>query len=133
MHGMQWQSEFESGIEAIDHEHRQLVALVNEICAQSDAGAPPDVVARGLGELLARASEHFALEESILRERKASHYDLHKKEHEQLLEEIRTMMDAYEDGRCETCGMTLDECLSDWCGRHFRRSLSDDGDAAVRG
>ncbi len=32
------------------------------------------------------------------------------------------MMDAFDAGACETCGMRLDECLSTWFGRHLRKT-----------
>jgi hypothetical protein len=30
------------------------------------------------------------------------------------------MMDAYEEGLCETCKKTLEECLTAWFYKHFR-------------
>lgn len=44
----------------------------------------------------------------------------HKADHERLLEKMRTMMDAFEAGACETCGKTLDDCLTAWFRQHFQ-------------
>jgi hemerythrin len=54
-----------------------------------------------------------------MRQNKFALYDVHKANHEKLLDEIRYMMDAYDAGQCENCGMTLIECLDGWFHKHF--------------
>jgi len=117
---MNWKDDFETGIDYLDDEHRRLVALVNEACESMGGDAPESVVADCLGRLYTQINAHFALEERLMRERKYAAYDKHKVEHEALLEEIRYMMEAYERGACETCGMTPDECLTAWLYKHFQ-------------
>jgi hemerythrin len=115
-----WKEEFETGIDFIDYEHRRLVELINRICDDSIHAASADTVADGLGELYAQICAHFALEERLMREEKYQRYEVHKADHEKLLDEIRSMMDAYEEGLCETCKKTLEECLTAWFYKHFR-------------
>lgn len=117
---LEWTDQFETGIGYIDYEHRRLVDLINR-AGDSLAGAGPyDVVAECLGELYAQVCAHFALEERLMLAKNYELYDAHKADHEALLDEMRYMMDAYENGLCETCGTTLDDCLTAWFRKHFR-------------
>jgi hemerythrin-like metal-binding protein len=94
---IEWDEKFSVGVAAVDHEHRELIGLVNETYARlkrPDAGVTvPDF----LGEIYARISAHFALEENLMRTKRYAYFDEHKADHERLLDEIRDIMDDYED------------------------------------
>ncbi|MBE9555817.1 MAG: hemerythrin family protein [Proteobacteria bacterium] len=108
--------ELNTGIDSLDYEHRKLVGVMEDICVSFDHGESS--VSDLFGTLHARASAHFALEESIMREKKYAFYDTHKADHEQLLDRIRFMMDAYEDGMCKECNTSLRACLEAWLAGH---------------
>ena len=72
-----------------------------------------------LGEIYTRISAHFALEEKIMRARKYDQYADHKADHERLLDEIREIMDDYEDKRIYQDAILADR-LRHWFGDHFR-------------
>ncbi len=115
-----WDAAYETGIDYIDYEHRRLVELINRICDDLTHAATKDRIADALGQLHAQISAHFALEETLMRERRYDLYEVHKADHEALLEEIRYMMDAFDSGACEHCGKTLEKCLTSWFRKHFR-------------
>jgi hemerythrin len=104
----------------VDYEHRELVRMINELHAQlASPGASEDAVDAFLGEINARISAHFALEEKEMRDR---HYDAlpaHKRDHERLLDEIRDLMDQYEDDE-RFDEQELARRLTDWFAVHFR-------------
>lgn len=114
-----WRKEFSVGIPAVDHEHRELIDIINEVHERSFAPGMQATIMDMLGEIYARISAHFALEEKIMREREYDQYDDHKQDHERLLDEIRDIMDRYEDdaGFDE---QKLSERLSDWFTVHFK-------------
>ena len=91
---IEWREEFNTGIADVDHEHRELVELINRLHAHIANGADPIRVGEFLGEVFARIAAHFALEESIMRKHSYDEYRAHKAEHERLLDEIRDIMDA---------------------------------------
>ena len=93
-----WRKEFETGIPDVDHEHRALVELINELPAILDA-EPGSVALQVLGDINASISAHFALEERLMRESAYDEYREHKADHDRLLDEIRDLMDDYEEGR----------------------------------
>jgi hemerythrin-like metal-binding protein len=114
-----WDEKFSVGVAAVDHEHRELIGLVNETydrLQRPDAGVTvPDF----LGEIYARISAHFALEENIMRTKRYAHYAEHKADHEHLLDEIRDIMDDYEDRRIFDTEQFAQR-LGTWFTGHFR-------------
>lgn len=114
-----------TGIESLDHEHRKLVGTMEELCDSFDAAEAPDEVRALFGALHARAAAHFALEERLMRERKYPHYAAHKADHEKLLDQVRTMMEAFDAGRCKDCGVQLRDCLEGWLAGHVGRADRD--------
>ena len=115
-----WRDEFELGIDAVDHEHRELIDLINELHAGLESDAPPEAVAAFLGEIYSKISAHFALEETIMRDLKYDEFAAHKEDHEALLDDIRHIMDAYEAGDYVDFEDILSSHLQQWFTEHFR-------------
>lgn len=119
MNLIEWKDEYSVGVPAIDQEHRELIGLINELYTCVSATGTDITVLDFLGELYARIAAHFALEEKIMREADYDEYRDHKGDHERLLDDIRDLMDDYEDGDyvdVERFGKRLD----DWFSEHFR-------------
>ena len=114
-----WRDEFSLGVPAIDHEHQELIALINEIFVRIEAGEK-ETVGDDLGEIHARISAHFALEEQIMREENYDQLDDHKADHEHLLDDIREIMDSYEDGSYGDRKDAFADRLQRWFVDHFK-------------
>ena len=113
-----WRSEYSLGIPDVDHEHRELFDLINELHAQLFESGSGTTVTDFLGELFAKISSHFALEEKLMRDGQYTEFPAHKADHERLLDEIRDLMDDYEDG----AHVDLDRFARDlerWFSVHF--------------
>jgi len=116
---IEWDEKYSVGVAAVDHEHRELIGLVNEAHDRLLRPGAVEVVMEFLGEIFARISAHFALEEQIMRARNYDRYDEHKTDHEHLLDEIRDIMDDYEDGELFSEAL-LAQQLKTWFAGHFR-------------
>ncbi len=116
---IEWNDAFSVGVADIDHEHKGLIELINQLYNGLEQGASAEDIADFFGEIYAHISAHFALEEKIMRERQYHEYEAHKREHERLLEEIRDMMDDYTD-RVLIDEQELSQRLRDWFGEHFK-------------
>lgn len=116
---IEWRKEFEIGLPAVDLEHRELIRLLNTLHRSLGKDTGSDAVQAFLGEVFARISAHFALEESVMRREGYDGYEAHKQEHERLLDEIRDIMDAYDAGRYVDLENELGEALRRWFGDHF--------------
>lgn len=116
---IEWKKEFELGVPDIDTEHRELIELINSTYSALQAQPESSNIMAFLGEIFAKISAHFALEESIMRKYRYDGYLEHKQEHERLLDDIRDIMDDYEDGIMPSEG-ELSRRLTDWFSAHFR-------------
>jgi len=113
-----WRKDFETGIAEVDHEHKELVALINNLADDVFAGAGKERVQAFLGEVFARIAAHFALEESVMRKHGYDEYEAHKAEHEILLDDIRDIMDEAETETDYTDA--LSKKVGDWFVGHFK-------------
>ena len=114
-----WDNRFSVGVASVDHEHRELIALINETHERLQRPDADVTVPDFLGEIYTRISAHFALEEKIMRAGGYDQFPEHKADHERLLDAIRDIMDDYEDSR------VFDEeqfarRLATWFTDHFR-------------
>lgn len=116
---IEWSDKFSVGVDDIDFEHRQLINLINELYQKLDGDHSKDEIAELFGELYADISAHFALEEKMMRESRYAEYRAHKDEHENLLDDIRDLMDDYSD-KPEFDRDELTRRLGEWFGGHFK-------------
>lgn len=114
------QKELATGVEAIDHDHLQLLETINETCATLMRNSARDPVLDALGSLYVRICAHFALEEKMIRDSSPALYTAHKMKYEALLERIGVIMDAFYDGECDGCDKSLKDCLLSWLEQHLQ-------------
>ncbi len=113
-----WKPEFAVGVESVDFEHEQMVKLINEIYDEMKTRRDADSIEQFLGDVHFAISAHFALEEKLMREAAYPEYAAHKEEHEELLEQIRDLMDQFALDPDKGFDL-LQEKLSDWFEDHF--------------
>ena len=116
---LEWKPGFSVGVAAVDHEHQELIALINRVHDNLGAGGSPDQVRQFVAELSARISAHFALEERIMRAAKYDQYAEHKQDHEALLDEIADIADEIHADNVALSDR-LSEQLDSWFSEHFR-------------
>ncbi|HMN38397.1 MAG TPA: hemerythrin family protein [Hyphomicrobium sp.] len=114
-----WKPQFSVGDPAVDHEHRELVDLVNVAAAAILDGQPDADVDRCLGDLLRAISAHFAHEERQMQRASYDQYPQHKSDHERLLDALRDIMDSAQQGDSNTAER-LTAVLEAWFTDHFR-------------
>lgn len=119
MASLRWKPEYSVGVEAVDHEHRELIELVNRIGKTLISGRPLSEVEDEFGDLHRAISSHFALEERFMRERGYDQLPQHKADHERLLDDLREIMDGYRDGRKDSMAQ-LTEVVDSWFAVHFQ-------------
>ena len=115
---LHWEKRYSVGIEAVDHEHRELVELINRLHEQAKAQGSKMAVLGFFGDLYKAISAHFALEERFMREKGYDQLRVHKGDHERLLDEIRDIMEDYEVNDLFEERL-LAQRLDAWFSRHF--------------
>jgi hemerythrin-like metal-binding protein len=116
---LEWKPEYSVGIEAVDHEHRELIDLVNRIGEALASVRPVAEVEAVFGDLFRAISSHFALEEHFMREHGYDQLAHHKADHERLLDELRDLMDDYHYG-LKGPAERLTSVVEAWFAVHFR-------------
>jgi hemerythrin-like metal-binding protein len=117
---IEWKDSYRLGIPAVDYEHQEMIALLNDLYEGLQGEVDSHSVDAFLGEVYARISAHFALEERVMRDRDYDQYADHKSAHESLLDEIREIMDEHDTGAFENAAEILAERLQTWFTEHFR-------------
>jgi len=115
---LQWENRYSVGIEAVDHEHRELVDLINRLHEKATVQGSKVAVLGFFGDLYKAISAHFALEERFMREKRYDQLPQHKSDHERLLDEIRDIMEDYEVNDVFD-EKTLAQRIDAWFSRHF--------------
>jgi hemerythrin len=95
-----------------------MIDLINELHAELNARHDKDSIEQFLGDIHSAISMHFALEERIMQSAGYEEFSAHKEDHEELLDQIRDMMDRFADDT-EAGFHELGKRLSDWFGAHF--------------
>ena len=115
---IQWRPEFSVGDPAVDHEHRELIDLVNETAGAILGEHGSGDVDRAYGDLLRAVSSHFAHEERQMRQAGYDQLEAHKGDHERLIDALRDLMDG-EPASSQQAAERLVAVLGDWFTGHF--------------
>jgi len=115
---LNWKPEFSVGVDSVDFEHEQMISLINEIYDEMKLRKDADSIEQFMGDVHFAISAHFALEERLMREAGYAEYEAHKEDHEELLDQIRDLMDQFVSSP-EQGFKLLQDGLSDWFEKHF--------------
>lgn len=114
-----WRNEFTIGLPDVDHEHREMIAMINALHESLGPVADVERIVAALGEIHARITAHFALEEREMRNLRYAYASQHKQDHERLLDDILDIIDSVESA-ADYDPEALGERLSKWFTEHFR-------------
>jgi len=113
-----WKPSWSLGIPSVDGEHRDMIEMINGVYARLEGAPEPGAITEALGEIHAGISAHFALEERLMQAAGYSEFTEHKRSHEELLDQIRDLMDEFEADP-EHGKKSLQRQLGDWFSLHF--------------
>ena len=116
---LHWSDEYSVGVDSVDYEHQNLIDMINMIYAELEDRRDLAQIRQTMNDVHTEISAHFALEERIMRDAGYEEYEAHKNDHEELLDQIRDMMDAIENSP-DSAMDDLSASLADWFGNHFR-------------
>lgn len=114
-----WRDEFAIGLADVDHEHREMIGMIDRLLDSIGPTTSRADIASALGEIHARIAAHFALEEREMQRLKYIAIGEHKSDHERLLDDILDIMSDVEspDGFDMDA---LEQRLTHWFTDHFR-------------
>ncbi len=113
-----WSSDYELGIEAVDAQHKHLVEILNKFDEAMHHGKGSRVMNEILGELIHYTEEHFSAEEKFMADSDYVGLKKHRAQHRQLLQKVeRFQFDFNQSGRRVTSD--VQEFLKYWLTSHI--------------
>jgi hemerythrin len=112
-----WNSRFETGIELIDSQHRELFEAVNKLADSFRAGLAWVQVKESIEFLEQYALDHFQAEERFMREMGYPGLASHQTEHVNLMEQVRDLKTRLAGGELVTMDITI--FFVDWLKKHI--------------
>lgn len=85
---IRWRDTYETGVAAVDTEHRKLVELIEAMHTSIRDKEPKETVAQVIKELVEYTQDHFKNEETLMQNVQYPEIDEHKVEHQILIEEV---------------------------------------------
>ncbi len=121
---MPWGDRLKIGITSVDDQHKELVAMVNEL----HKAMKVRMGAREAGQILERLADytvyHFKFEEDLFEEHGYPEQDAHKKIHKDLVAKVVEFKQEFEEGKA-ALSMELMEFLTDWLRDHIMKTDTD--------
>lgn len=116
----EWTEAMATGDEAIDNEHRTLIAWINRLGEANEADRGEQEVLRVLNFLLTYARLHFAHEEGCFARARCPHAAANCKAHEQFIQHVTSVKSECEaHGVTEHRALELHRMLGEWLANHI--------------
>lgn len=123
---LEWNKRYDTGIEAIDAQHRQLVRYANDLVDARESGSRA-VISRVLDNLVDYTRTHFAFEEKLIEEAGYPYTEGHCRVHKRFVARIEDLRSTFLRGG--DVSEDLEQLLSKWLLVHIS---SDDASYAAR-
>lgn len=118
---IQWSDSMNTGIEAIDNDHKKLLSLINQLQAAIEHTIDSELIHKVLDELVSYTHYHFEREELLMRLNHYPEYVTHKKQHETMIEKISECVEKYQSDPSNTINDTH-SFLKNWLIQHIMGS-----------
>jgi len=128
-----WTDEYSVGDKVLDNQHKQIIDAINKLIEQQDSADSQSISAEIIGEIKTYASEHFDLEEQMMKEHGFPDYEHHRTQHRAFKIKTAQLRAAKKNSISGVSDMLL-KYLCDWLKRHilhedmkYRTFFSDKG------
>jgi hemerythrin len=116
-----WSDEFNVGIEEIDEQHKVLVNLLNQLHEAIREHRGKATSREILNRLAEYTRTHFLLEESLMRLTHYPGFEIHKGQHEELIQQVVALQEKL-DKENATITFELLHFLKTWLTQHINDS-----------
>ncbi len=115
---VKWNDSYSVGIESIDNDHKKLLGMINQLQTASHYTTDDGMVDEILNELVEYTKYHFTREENMLKENNYPDYDVHKKQHEAMINQVSIFIDEYRVDSNRTIDDVI-QYLKSWLINHI--------------
>ena len=115
-----WNERYETGLDVVDHQHRRLVELLNQLGALYSGAGTREELLHVFDELAAYTVYHFQTEEKLMAELNisAAHADPHRAEHAEFIRQVNAARGLVEQNTVQAMGKLL-TFLTRWLTGHI--------------
>lgn len=119
----EWKSEYETGVDEIDYQHRVLVSLINELSDLASNQFDLEAAGEVFEKLKSYTVFHFATEEELMGQYRYEERDhqAHLLQHRQFEKEIESVQQDFNQVSVEDCNVIL-SYLKNWLINHIGRT-----------
>jgi hemerythrin len=117
MSAFEWNESYSVKVGGMDHQHKKLFALVQELQDSMKAGHGKDKMGEVLARLVAYTVQHFGSEEALLQKQGYPELAEHQAEHKALTEKVLAFKKEYDAG--VTSVVPLMNFLQNWLKDHI--------------
>lgn len=115
---MEWDNTFSTGIAEIDHQHMEIIALINQLCDGLKRGENKIRIEEILKKLINHSEIHFKTEEDLFEKYKYPQFLEHQVEHNRFGVIIMQFHQDYIDGRLNAPLQIID-FITAWLKNHI--------------
>lgn len=128
-----WTDDLSVCVQEVDEQHKGIICLINRLHVAILHKHGRDTEREIFNQLVENTRIHFLLEESLMRLTHYKGFEVHKNQHEGLMDEIRTLTGHLDNGSA-TMNAELAAFLKSWltdhiesCDRHFSAHFEKSG------
>jgi len=118
---IEWRASLSVGVAAMDQQHQQLIALINQLADAMTQGKSKVALGGILDELVHYTVYHFADEEKLLAQRHYPELSTHQSDHIQLTTQVADYQSQFRAGKL-ALSFDLMNFLRDWLANHIQIS-----------
>lgn len=115
---IQWEEGFSVGVKEIDEQHKELVAILDDLYNAMLKAKGKEILEVTLQRLTDYTAKHFAMEERLFKKYNYPEARAHKAEHDAMLRKLTKFKKEHKRG--ELVGVDLMNFLKDWFINHLQ-------------
>lgn len=119
--GVKWKAKYSVGVDSLDNEHKKILQLLNNFKTAYDYAMSEEYERNALKELLDYTKFHFNSEEEMMKKHEYQELESHKKEHQEMLDQIHRIETRYAEVGHEAFE-EVSEYLTRWLLQHICHS-----------
>ncbi len=119
---MTWTEKMGVGVKVLDEDHKKLVGLINDLHDALKAGHGKDILGKILDSLVTYTKYHFDREEQLFAKTGYPNSHAHKKEHDNLTQQVLGVQSKYKAGADTFLTMEVMDFLKTWLTNHIQGS-----------
>lgn len=115
----EWDKSFESGVETMDHDHKWLVGLINNLYKEMGKGDGKSIINEIIDQLVEYSKYHFRNEERLMAELNYKHFDMHKAQHDAFITKVDLFIKKTKE---DSISIDVAKFLKEWMISHIQGS-----------